>query len=97
MDVTGTAWRISSYSGDNGGTCVEVGSFGPAVAIRDSTPRRPPAGLRPRHLEDLHRTGKGGRSGIALMPAAEADGVEVAHPLHTLCPSRCRSGLWPFV
>ena len=33
MDVTGTAWRTSSYSG---GTCVEVGTFGPAVAIRDS-------------------------------------------------------------
>jgi Domain of unknown function (DUF397) len=36
MDVTGSAWRTSSYSGDNGGTCVEVGTFGPAVAIRDS-------------------------------------------------------------
>jgi hypothetical protein len=36
MDVTGTAWRKSSYSGDNGGTCVEVGTLGPAVAVRDS-------------------------------------------------------------
>ncbi len=36
MDVTTVAWRTSSYSGDNGGTCVEVGTFGPAVAIRDS-------------------------------------------------------------
>ena len=36
MDVTGVAWRKSSYSGDNGGACVEVGTFGPAVAIRDS-------------------------------------------------------------
>jgi hypothetical protein len=36
MDVTAVAWRTSSYSGDNGGTCVEVGRFGPAVAIRDS-------------------------------------------------------------
>ena len=26
----------SSYSGSNGGTCVEVGTFGPAVAVRDS-------------------------------------------------------------
>jgi hypothetical protein len=24
MDVTGAAWRKSSYSGDNGGNCVEV-------------------------------------------------------------------------
>ena len=36
MDVTSVAWRTSSYSGDNGGTCVEVGTPGPAVAIRDS-------------------------------------------------------------
>ncbi len=32
MDVTGTAWRTSS----NGGACVEVGTFGPSVAVRDS-------------------------------------------------------------
>jgi hypothetical protein len=37
MDVTGTAWRTSSYSGDTGGACVEVGTFGPSVAVRDST------------------------------------------------------------
>ena len=36
MDVTGVAWRTSSYSGDNGGTCVEVGTIGRAVAVRDS-------------------------------------------------------------
>jgi Domain of unknown function (DUF397) len=36
MDVTAVAWRKSSYSGDNGGACVEVGTTGPAVAIRDS-------------------------------------------------------------
>ncbi|MGH3194044.1 MAG: DUF397 domain-containing protein [Streptosporangiaceae bacterium] len=36
MDVTGTAWRKSSYSGSNGGACVEVGAVGPAVAVRDS-------------------------------------------------------------
>ncbi len=36
MDVTALAWRKSSYSGDNGGTCVEVGTAGPAVAVRDS-------------------------------------------------------------
>jgi hypothetical protein len=36
MDVTDAVWRKSSYSGSNGGTCVEVGSAGPAVAVRDS-------------------------------------------------------------
>ena len=33
MDVTGTAWRTSSYSGSNGGTYVEVGTTGPAIAV----------------------------------------------------------------
>jgi hypothetical protein len=36
MDVTDVAWRKSSYSGDNGGNCVEVGTAAPAVAVRDS-------------------------------------------------------------
>ena len=42
MGVTGSAWRKSSYSGSNGGTCVEVGTAGPAVAVRDSTHRDGP-------------------------------------------------------
>jgi hypothetical protein len=42
MDVTSVAWRTSSYSGDNGGTCVEVGTTGLALAIRDSTHRDGP-------------------------------------------------------
>jgi len=29
--------------------------------------------------------------------STERTGVEVAHPLRALCPSRCRSGWWPFV
>ena len=36
MDVTPVAWRKSSHSGSNGGTCVEVGTAGLAVAVRDS-------------------------------------------------------------
>ncbi len=36
MDVTAVAWRTSSCSGDNGGACVEVGTTGPAIAVRDS-------------------------------------------------------------
>ena len=41
--MTGVAWRTSSYSGDNGGACVEVGTIGRAVAVRDSKhPDGPP-------------------------------------------------------
>jgi hypothetical protein len=36
MDVTAVPWRKSSYSGDNGGNCVEVGTGGSAMAVRDS-------------------------------------------------------------
>jgi Domain of unknown function (DUF397) len=36
MDMTTASWRKSSYSGDNGGACVEVGTTGPDVAVRDS-------------------------------------------------------------
>lgn len=36
MDMTGATWRKSSYSGGNGGTCVEVGRSTGAVAVRDS-------------------------------------------------------------
>ena len=37
MDVTSVAWRKSSYSGDNGGACVEVARNLPGVvAVRDS-------------------------------------------------------------
>jgi uncharacterized protein DUF397 len=42
MDVIGIAWRTSSFSGDNGGACVEVGTTGVAVAVRDSTHRDGP-------------------------------------------------------
>jgi len=34
--VTPASWRTSSHSGSNGGTCVEVATAGPAVAVRDS-------------------------------------------------------------
>lgn len=50
MDLTGAAWRKSSFSGGNGGACVEVaivpgvaeGSDG-AVALRDSKDPSGPA------------------------------------------------------
>ncbi len=33
-----SAWRKSSYSGDNGGECIEVAAAG-AVLVRDTTDR----------------------------------------------------------
>ncbi len=40
MDITN--WRTASYSGGNGGNCVEVGTVGQAVAVRDSKDRHGP-------------------------------------------------------
>jgi Domain of unknown function (DUF397). len=37
------AWRRSSYSGANGGQCVEVADLGSAVGIRDSKNQAGPA------------------------------------------------------
>jgi hypothetical protein len=34
-----TTWRKSTYSGGNGGDCVEVGGSGPAVVVRDTKDR----------------------------------------------------------
>jgi hypothetical protein len=43
MDTRGAQWRKSSYSGDNGGACVEVARNPPgAVAVRDSKDREGP-------------------------------------------------------
>lgn len=39
MDLTRAAWRTSSYSGNNGGACVEISITiepAPTVAVRDS-------------------------------------------------------------
>ncbi|MGH3253138.1 MAG: DUF397 domain-containing protein [Trebonia sp.] len=36
-DYSVTTWRTSTYSGSNGGNCVEVGRAGPAaVMVRDT-------------------------------------------------------------
>jgi len=42
MDVTGSAWRKSSYSGTNGGACIEVAKAGSAIAVRDSNDQAGP-------------------------------------------------------
>ena len=36
MDLTSLRWRKASYSGDNGGNCVEVAGTPATVAVRDS-------------------------------------------------------------
>jgi hypothetical protein len=36
MDMSGAVWRKSSYSGANGGNCVEVAAGSRTVAVRDS-------------------------------------------------------------
>ena len=36
MDTLDPRWRRSSYSGGNGGACVEVGQHGGSVLVRDS-------------------------------------------------------------
>jgi hypothetical protein len=44
----GIQWRKSSYSGDQGGDCVEVGEASATIAIRDSkTPAGPILTLDP--------------------------------------------------
>ncbi|GIJ27155.1 hypothetical protein Vqi01_23170 [Micromonospora qiuiae] len=40
MDMTGANWRTSTYSGSNGGSCVEVADNLPgAVLVRDTKDR----------------------------------------------------------
>ena len=34
-----TTWRKSSYSGGNGGNCVEIAATGPAIMVRDTKDR----------------------------------------------------------
>ncbi len=36
MDVSSAIWRKSSYSGNNGGACVEAADVPAAVLVRDS-------------------------------------------------------------
>jgi hypothetical protein len=36
MELSNATWRKSSYSGSNGGDCVELADAAGAVAVRDS-------------------------------------------------------------
>ena len=41
-DLKDVAWRKSSYSGSNGGNCVEIAAAQGTVAVRDSNDPRGP-------------------------------------------------------
>jgi hypothetical protein len=67
MDVDGAAWRKSSYSGNNGGECVEVaaGTRG-TVAVRDSKdPDGPVLAFSPDWWEAFTRRVRGGALDLA--------------------------------
>jgi hypothetical protein len=36
MDMSSVTWRKSSYSGANGGNCIEIAAAAHTVAVRDS-------------------------------------------------------------
>jgi hypothetical protein len=53
MDLTSAKWRKSSYSGSNGGNCVEVAGAPGQVAVRDSKdPEGPVLLLTPAALRE---------------------------------------------
>jgi hypothetical protein len=61
MVLTNTKWRKSSYSGSNGGECVELAGFPGMVAVRDSKdPDGPVLLMTPRAL----------RAAVLATPAA---------------------------
>ncbi|XVQ10516.1 DUF397 domain-containing protein [Spirillospora sp. CA-255316] len=56
MDLTNAKWRKSSYSGSNGGNCVELAGRAGAVAVRDSKdPDGPVLLLTPAALREAVR------------------------------------------
>jgi hypothetical protein len=62
MDLTSAVWRKSSYSGANGGNCVEVAQNVPGlVGVRDSKdPRGSALTLSPKSWADFMRSIKDG-------------------------------------
>ncbi len=70
MDPSGAAWRKSSYSGGNGGQCVEVAAITsnpePMCAVRESTnPEGPVLTFSPRQWRRFAGQVKAGMSGLA--------------------------------
>ncbi|MEV7563976.1 DUF397 domain-containing protein [Streptomyces tanashiensis] len=43
QSLAGARWRKSSYSGDNGGECIEIADLAAHVAVRDSKNPEGPA------------------------------------------------------
>ena len=66
MDLTRADWRKSSYSGTNGGNCVEVASNLPgAVAVRDSkNPTGPALIFTTANWHTFTAALRGGESGL---------------------------------
>jgi Domain of unknown function (DUF397) len=62
MDLTSAIWRKSSYSGANGGNCVEVAQNVPGlVAVRDSKdPSGPALTVSPKSWADFARSVRDG-------------------------------------
>jgi hypothetical protein len=54
MDLTSATWRKSSYSGNNGGNCVEVGVADRRIAVRDSKdPHGPVLAVAPKDWQQF--------------------------------------------
>ena len=66
MDLTRADWRKSSYSGTNGGNCVEVARNLPGVvAVRDSkNPAGPAFAFTPGDWRTFTAALRGGESGL---------------------------------
>ncbi|MFE6060109.1 DUF397 domain-containing protein [Streptomyces sp. NPDC056431] len=45
QNLAGARWRKSSYSGDNGGQCIEIADLTAHIAVRDSKNPEGPAFL----------------------------------------------------
>ena len=78
MDLSNATWRKSSYSGGNGGNCVEIASLPDhSRAVRDSKdPEGPKLVLAP-SMADLHR----GRKGRSLRPRLRPRPVTAPGPV----------------
>ena len=66
MDLSGVRWRKSSYSGSNGGGCVEIASGQTAmVAVRDSKdPKGPVLAFTPEEWQAFTDGVKAGEFGL---------------------------------
>ncbi len=73
MEGTDLNWRKSSYSGNGGGECVEIGASADAVVVRDTAER---AGLVLRFTPAAWRrfTGQVKQSLVSILALAEACG-----------------------